>query len=101
MCKQLETTQKPIAELISCLSLEKSDYGMGDLETKAQCCPMCILSAIRQSKIRETYKEQHPEEYQEHGPLYIDWDYKKALAKAWQEVNSAAAEEEENEGATY
>jgi hypothetical protein len=91
MCLRIESTQVPIEELALCLSLDKKDYGLSDLQEKAGQCPMCILAAIRQSKIMETYKEKCPREWESSGPLNLGWDFKEELKSIWATINEADA----------
>lgn len=89
MCSRLGKEQKPIAELVACLSLDTDGYGMTELRELIDC-PVCVLAAIRQSKIMETYREQSPERWNETGPVDLKWDFKTALAETWAKFNAEA-----------
>lgn len=95
MCAAIKKEQKALDALIACLSLAKPDYGIAELRELAEECPACILAAIRQSKIRETYKAASANEQEwseEGGPLDLKWDFKEALKDFWARINEAAYE---------
>lgn len=95
MCAATKKEQKPIGDLVACLNLEKEDYGIAALCERAEECPACILAAIRQSKIRETYKATFASEQEwseAGGPLDLKWDFKEALKDFWARINEAAYE---------
>jgi hypothetical protein len=50
--------QKPIADLIACLSWDKDNYGMADLRNLCEGCPGCILAAIRQSGMMKDARDE-------------------------------------------
>jgi hypothetical protein len=54
------------------------DEGLDALREKANNCPGCILAAIAQSKILHKGDD-------EDGPVWIDFDYKKAVEEFWDE----------------
>ena len=71
--------QRPINELIACLSTEKENFGLADLRAKAENCPACILAAIRQSGIQGI---------NENGIVSVDFDFKREYQDFWNTVNA-------------
>lgn len=57
LCAYAHETQKPIAQLVACLSTNKDDLGMKELRDLCSNCPACILAAIRQSGLQEWNEE--------------------------------------------
>lgn len=73
VCQASGQKQQPINVLMNAYeeSLEK-------LKDVAEGCPTCMLAGIRQWKKN---RAEYPDE------RWDDWDYKKALADFWHEVN--------------
>ncbi len=90
MHKHCEGEQKPMADLVGCLTSHGTDKdwtaGMVQLREMASNCPACILAAIRQSELQ---KLELDEEGINHGPQF-DFDFKKELAEFWSVVNDVA-----------
>jgi len=88
LCAHTEQEQKPIAELMACLSGSKEDCGMADLRAMCRNCPACILAAIRQSGLQ---KVEIDEDGVNSG-LEFNFDFKKEIGDFWTRVNDAALE---------
>ena len=98
MCDFGDLVQHPIAELIAALGIG-DDAGMTELRDLTEGCPVCILAAIRQSKL------QHGGDMDEDGyseGFYItQFDFKKDRDEFLKEMNDARAESEFNRYADY
>ena len=85
MCIELSGGQEnTIAELVAALG-DGGDEGLNRLKASANNCPMCILSALKQSKINELDEKTGE-------PLssgFIFFDYHKARKEAFDEINDA------------
>ena len=83
LCKNTEPwlEQKPMAELIACLSWDKDEYGMKELRQLCENCPGCILAALRQSGMMKQAAEEGE---------YVDFkfDFKKELDAWWAQAVS-------------
>lgn len=75
--------QRPIAELVACLSKAKDDFGMKELRALSSDCPACILAAIRQSGLQRFYAD---EEGTDPG-VNFNFDFKKELQEFWNAQN--------------
>jgi hypothetical protein len=75
--------QRPMSELLEVLGAAP-DFGMSELRRRAANCPMCILSAIRQSGIIQKW-DGDPESQ----PIALGFDFKAELKAAWQTINDA------------
>ena len=80
MCKHAGIEQKPINILISALGDGSNLTSIKDLSNN---CPVCILSAIRQSGIQHF-------DYDEEGFIgtYVDFDFKKEMRERWEEIRT-------------
>ena len=75
LCQYAEPAleQKPMVDLVRCLSWDKDGYGMKELRQLCEGCPGCILAAIRQSgMLKQAVAEG------EH--VDFEFDFKKELA---------------------
>lgn len=77
-CQEAEFEQQPIAKLIETLI----DGDVAKLREASEGCPMCMLSAIVQSKI------QYPPEADDQG-RWVDFDFKKERDAFWSDQNDA------------
>lgn len=82
--------QKPIAELVACLGLDKDEYGMKELRELCDNCPACILAAIRQSEIQRYNSEQKrgDEDFIDWG-IHLAFDFKAEYQAFWNATNEA------------
>ncbi len=100
MCAHVENKQTPIAELIAVLSLQKPDYGMAELRDLAHQCPVCILAAIRQSKIQIVDRTGREEEYLQQPDF--KFNFKKEVEDFWRELNDKSFQDDlRNDYYTY
>jgi hypothetical protein len=74
--------QKPISELRAVLH-GSGDFGMPELRSLANNCPICMLAAIRQSGICKWNGDP------ESAPLDVGFDFKRELEAAWKTINEA------------
>ena len=79
-----EKPQVPIADLMRCLSSKLPDYGMAALRESTENCPMCILSAIRQSGIAKFDLESPPPD--------LNFNFKEEVSAAWAIIDNANQE---------
>jgi hypothetical protein len=83
--------QKPIAELVACLTEVMSsdltiDEGMAKLRELTEGCPGCILAAIRQSGVVKALYDS------EYGWPDMKFDFKKELHAWWEMANQSEHE---------
>lgn len=93
VCKfhaNFDEPQRPILELRAALDIKLPDAGLATLRTLAENCPMCILSAIRQSQLFKWDGDP------ENPAPSIDFDFKAELKSAWDTINYAKAEERQD-----
>lgn len=84
----MTSTQRPIADLVACLSKEKEDFGMKELRELADECPACILAAIRQSGLQQSYADEDG-----FAPgLNFNFDFKAELLEFWNAQNETEIE---------
>lgn len=81
--------QASMLEMRAALSTASPDHGMSKLRQLAEDCPMCILAAIRQSGIAKWDGDP------ENPPPDLGFDFKKELAAAWETINDAKSDKEE------
>lgn len=81
LCEHAEKQQKPIAELVACVSAEKAELGIPDVRALSDNCPACILAAIRQSGILLT---EGPDGY----PISVPFDFKAEMEQFWVAQNA-------------
>lgn len=83
MCVELNGGQvSTLKELISALGSGGED-GLKRLEEAAEGCPMCMLAALKQSKINEIDDETGEPK----NPGFIFFDYHKARNEAFDAIN--------------
>ena len=85
LCEHSENEQKPIAELVACISAAKDDCGIKDVSELSNHCPACTLAAIRQSGILKV-------EGGDGFPISVPYDFKADMARFWSEQNDAKVE---------
>lgn len=85
LCVHADKQQRPIVELLACVSTEKEQYGLSELRTLTEDCPACILAAIRQSGILKWDGDPG------HPPRHLDFVFKDELARFWEARNESGA----------
>jgi hypothetical protein len=102
MCPEIgEQEQQPLEDLITALLSCGTDYdkGLEVLREAAGNCPVCIMAAIRQSKVQrcpmptgETYRDcgDTMDVYDE--GIHVNFDFKSELKSMWSDINDADAD---------
>lgn len=85
-----DQSQVPMDELVSVLTLDGTDGGLEELRKLTGNCPMCILAAIRQFRIKN--KEAYDAVDFINGTREFNFDFKAELSKFWQDQNDARAD---------
>lgn len=92
--KYFDKEQVPVGDLLAILSGHRKDKdwdkAMNELREAADGCPMCILSAIRQSGLQKC-------DIDEDGlvpGVDFKFDFKSELRSFWEDVNTDAYERE-------
>ncbi len=80
-----EEPQRPMAELLAMLDIGSVDYGLAALRKATANCPICILSAIRQSGIAKWNGDP------ETPPRDMGFDFQAECRSAWATINEAKA----------
>ena len=75
-CKLAQLEQRPMPDLVAAIR-----DGIEKCKEVAEGCPMCILSAIRQSKLQDKNVNEVP--------VWIDWDFQKARQEFFDIHNDA------------
>lgn len=86
MCEKHEFSPQPLNNLVNIVKSFNGDQEktINDLRTAADGCPMCMLSAIKQSKMQG--HSNTPEEDGTYWSLYFDnFDFKKERDSVWEE----------------
>ena len=86
ICKIAELDQAPMDELIAALGTWDKE-GLKSLKTASDGCPVCILAAIRQSKLQLQVEERDGYEINFH----VDFNYEEAKADFWSGYNDEKA----------
>lgn len=86
ICEQGDLRQRPIAELIACISTDKPDCGMADLRKLSDGCPACILAGLRQSNIQKPPRVNGMVPADWEGPL-VEFNFREELDAFWRQVN--------------
>lgn len=81
----VEATQKPIADLMA--AIEVKDKSLRKLRELADGCPVCILAALRQSKVQRW--DGDPESV----PPSFDFNFKAECKAIFARINEAAESE--------
>lgn len=80
MCEKAQLEQKPLPELLLVLL----EHGADGVLEHASGCPACVVATIHAHRKLEPLEYEHDTGYSN----YIDFDYTKAAAKFWDDVNS-------------
>lgn len=83
MHKYFAAPYVPVADLMRLLVPTAPNHGIDALREAAGGCPMCMLAAVRQSRICEW--DGDPESL----PSDVDWRFKDELKAAWLKINNA------------
>lgn len=86
LCRKVDAPDNLVIDLVAALGIG-DDRGMQALRMLCQDCPACILAAIRQSKTLIPYQDDG-------NPAWVCFEFKRALASFWSEVNQVQAERE-------
>lgn len=79
MCAKGELSQRPMADLLAALN----DGGAEKVLALAEGCPACVVAAIHAHRKAEPLTYEHETGYSN----FIDFDYAKAAASFWEDVN--------------
>jgi hypothetical protein len=83
MCDIAGFEQKPIAELISALGIGDAE-GVKKLRELSEGCPVCMLAAIRQSKLQY----YHSDEAGDSG-YRVEFEFRDEKKLFWRMINNA------------
>ena len=85
LCAHVHLDQKPIAELIAALGDGTSVEALRDA---AECCPTCMLAAIRQSGLQRAWGTNGDDDE----GFHVQFDYRAELKSWWNCTNDAEAD---------